>query len=149
MTLNKDMADILLLLGEEILPPGSSPTLSGANTAQIASSMPDISMRESDYIVAPESQDTEDGDQYSELELKLTKRYIELIGGAERARDLINKCDECMECLGMLDGTSETDMDTIKKVSEYMPQDVDYPTNNKMDLATLYNPNAVIGPFNR
>jgi hypothetical protein len=149
MTLNQDMADILLLLGEDILPPGSSSTLTGANTAQIASSMPDVSMRETDYIVAPEASDMEDGDQYSALELKLTKRYIELIGGAERARDLINKCDECMECLGVLDDTTQTDVDTIQKVSEYMPQDVDFPTNNKMDLATLYNPNAVIGPYNR
>jgi hypothetical protein len=143
------MADILLLLGEDILPPGSSSTLTGANTAQIASSMPDVSMRETDYITAPETVDSQDGDQYSDLELKLTKRFIELIGGAERARDLISKCDECMECLGMLDDTSKSDVSTIQKVSEFMPQDVDYPTNNKMDLATLYNPNAVVGPYNR
>lgn len=142
------MADILMLLGEEILPPGSSPTLTGANTAQIASSMPDVSMRETDVIASPEYVDTDDGDQYSDLELKLTKRYLELIGGAERARDLINKCDECMECLGLIDDTM-SDEATIQQVSEYIPQDVDYPTNNKMNLSALYNPSAVIGPFNR
>lgn len=80
--------------------------------------------------------------EFSELELRLADRFIELVGGADRARDLINKCDECHDCLGLVN-----DDDAIDDIAKSVPSEVDYPTINGTDLSSLYNPNTTSSPF--
>lgn len=90
----------------------------------------------------------EEPEGYSESELKIAKRFVELIGGCDRARELLDKVAECEECLGLLDDEgSGSDENTIQKMAVMMPLQPDLPTSvkNGMDLASLYNPSAVGG----
>ena len=64
----------------------------------------------------------QDGCEFTEEELKLTKRYIELIGGCERATQLIDKVSECEECLALIDDSGDNQIDII---SASVPEDVD------------------------
>lgn len=69
--------------------------------------------------------ETNGGDEceYTEEELKLTKRYVEMIGGCERASQLIDRVGECEDCLKLIDdGESEIDV-----IAASVPEDVDMP----------------------
>jgi hypothetical protein len=93
----------------------------------------------------------EEPEGFTAKELKIAKRFVELMGGADRARDALDKVDECMECLDIIDdepqSEEEMDMSMIERLAGLMPILPDLPTSakNKMDLSTLYNPNAVSG----
>ena len=134
MKLNEEMSLLNSLL--ENMEPQTSPT--GQMTMM-------VSPETTTFVSNPhEYNDADDDEQtFSDLELRLAKRFIELIGNAEKARDLINKCDECEECLGIID---DNDEDTISDVASMMPYDKDLPTSRNIDLSSLYNPNATAGP---
>lgn len=59
---------------------------------------------------------------FSERDLKIAKRFIELIGGADRAKELIEKVVECEECLGLVD-----DNENINAFANSMPEYPDMP----------------------
>lgn len=129
---------------EDVAPSGGTSHLTGASTAQIAMMVPpDITTVTSDMPGYGDTTEPEEP-QFTELELKLARRFIELVGGAERARDLVNKCDECEECLGLV---SDDDNDSIEGMASVIPSDVDLPTPRGVDISSLYNPNAIAGPF--
>jgi hypothetical protein len=93
----------------------------------------------------------EEPEGFTSKELKIAKRFVELMGGADRARDALDKVDECMECLDIIDDKPQDeegmDASMIERLAGLMPMLPDLPTSakNKMDLSTLYNPNAVSG----
>lgn len=125
---------------EGIPAPGATSITSGSSTAQTIMVPPDthtVFSEPSGYGVETEPEEP----QFTDLELKLAKRFLELIGGPERARDLINKCDECQECLGLV---GDDDENTITSISQNIPSDVDLPTQNS---SSLYNPSASVGPY--
>ena len=59
----------------------------------------------------------------SDEHLDLAKRYIELAGGIENARDLLDKLEECGECLGVEPDETEA----IEGISDTMPSMPDLP----------------------
>ena len=62
-------------------------------------------------------------DQTSDEKLDLAKRYIALAGGIECARDLLDKLEECGECLGVEPNETEA----IEGISDTMPSMPDLP----------------------
>lgn len=142
---NVEMNRIIELL-EDIGSSGGTSHMTGGSAAQVAMMVqPDVTTLISDPHAGGYCDSTEPEEpEFTELELKLARRFIELVGGAERARDLVNKCDECAECLGLVD---DTDTDTIESMAAVIPSDVDLPTPRGVDISTLYNPNAIAGPF--
>lgn len=117
--------------------PGSTPTLSGATRAQDAMAIMTIANPPTTPTQISEPECDEEG--FNEPELRLAKRFIELVGGAERARELVEKVAECEECLGIVD---DDDEDIIDHISSTMPTHADLPTGlyNGMGMAAQYNP---------
>lgn len=149
MSIRKEMADIKKILSEAGMY-GDTSVLSGASMAQDAM---EEQPHENDIMGYPvlsgvhnDYENIEERD-FNEFELKLAKRFIELIGDASRAKKLLSKCDECMDCLGLIDDDEQEDIETIEKVSDYMPSQYDLPTKPSADLSALYNPSANVGPF--
>jgi hypothetical protein len=66
-------------------------------------------------------------EDFSEQEMRLAKKFIELVGCPERATELLNKAVECGECLGML-----SDEDAIQKISNVIPNYPDEPMDNNL-----------------
>ncbi len=84
----------------------------------------------------------EDGDtNFTEQHLRLAKRFIELMGGADRAREVLDKVDDCEDCLGLIDdnqSAADSDSAAIEKMAGMLPNLPDLP----MALSNLYNPGA-------
>ncbi len=128
---------------------GKTETLSGAAAAQNEMTLPfatDLNFvdihkgdgQEDDY-------ETQNEEQYSEKELKITKRFIEIVGGADRARELLDKVDECEDCLGLVD-EEDDDESIIQQIADAAPEVPDFPTSIKnMGISTLYNPSQTSG----
>lgn len=145
---NEALDNAIIKMSEllEDFPPtgGNTSHMTGGSTAQIAMMVPpDITT----VVSEPGGYGTteQEGPEFSELELRLANRFLELIGGAERARDVINKCEECNECLGLTDDDSEEG--SIDNIAAMIPSSSDLPTARGTSMSTLYNPNAVAGPF--
>lgn len=135
---------MILSIMEDDLVPGRTP-MSGGIMAQTSM---DYSSNHDEDILNTENggygQITEpEESKFTDLELRIARRFMELVGGIERARDLISRCDECEECLGLVDVDDE---ETIEGVANMMPDEVDMPTSVK-DLSNLYNPSAIAGPM--
>lgn len=79
-------------------------------------------------------------DEFSDTELKLAKRFIDILGSVERAQNLLDKVSECEECLGMIDDDEETDNSddaaVIGMISNAVPSSPDMP----MNMSSQYNP---------
>jgi len=71
-----------------------------------------------------EEYEEEECEEFSAEELKLGERYVELAGGADRARELLDKIEECGECVGLAGDES----DEIGGISDTMPGLPDLPT---------------------
>ena len=78
---------------------------------------------------------------FNELELKLGKRFIELVGGTERACKLIKKCEECEECLDYISDDEDQEIE-IGAMANSMPEDMDLPYEN---ISPMYDPSAIAG----
>lgn len=85
--------------------------------------------------------DEDDDGSFNEFQLRVAKRFIELMGSADKARAVIDKVDECEECLGLIDDDDirdDHDASMIQKISSMLPGLPDLP----MELSNLYNPSA-------
>lgn len=91
--------------------------------------------------------DNYEDDEPTSSELKLGKRFVELIGSIEKARTILDKIEECSDCLDLIDDEDENDVDSlmINKIAEIMPSDVDGVTSPTAahNLASLYNPSNI------
>jgi hypothetical protein len=130
--------------------PGMTSILSGASSAQNAQSLPfDGDASISVVKIQEEPDELEEPEGYTAKELKLAKRFVELVGGADRARELIDKVDDCEDCLQIIDDeeVQRRDAAEIEKMAGLIPGLPDLPMAAKavMDLSSLYNPNAVSG----
>lgn len=111
--------------------PSMAPGLAGSNLARDSMSMTIVSPPVAPTMIGQhEEEGQEDG--YTEDELRITKKYIEMIGGAERARELIDRVAECEDCLDIIDD-EEAMSGMIGRMADTMPSSPDLPTQ-------LYNP---------
>lgn len=120
-----------------------SPSMTGMSTMTGSASIPQDSNLDVDgdaetrMLTEPEPPSDE---EFTEQELKIAKRFVELMGSADKARAAVDKVDEYQECLGLLDDEDEQERDgnTIEKLAGMMPGLPDLP----MELSGLYNPSA-------
>lgn len=71
---------------------------------------------------------------FTDREMQLAKRFIQLIGNMDRVDKLLDKIDS--DC-----GCDTTEEDTISQIAQVVPTDVDMP-----NMAPRYNPGAISGP---
>ena len=76
-----------------------------------------------------EYEEEEGREEFSAEELKLGERYINLAGGADRARELLDTVEECGECVGLA-GDERDERDEIEGISDAMPGLPDLPTDH-------------------
>ena len=57
--------------------------------------------------------DNSEETDFSEQELRVAKKFVELIGCPERASELIDKISECEDCLGLVGDEDEDDMNFV------------------------------------
>jgi hypothetical protein len=84
-------------------------------------------------IAVGQATDENGEEEFTDKEMKMAKRFIELCGSADRVQELLDKALECEDCLGMIDD-EEQDATIIAQIGEVIPSEVDMPT------ATNYNP---------
>lgn len=80
---------------------------------------------------------SEDDTSLTPIQLKIAKRFVELMGGADKARVAVDKVDECEECLGIID--DDEDDANIERMSDMIPNMPDLPTG----LSGMYNPTSI------
>lgn len=86
----------------------------------------------------------EEQEGFTATQLKIAKKFVELMGGADKAREAIDKIDECEECLDLVDDSENADAAMIDKMASMMPVLPDLPMMSKgqSNFSALYNPNA-------
>lgn len=73
---------------------------------------------------------SDEEEEFSSEDLQLAQDFITHMGGIERAINLLNKVEDCEECLGLADDSDvEADIDLIASVMPEMP---DMPTMRGM-----------------
>lgn len=107
-----------------------SPSMSGNVLAQDADTLMTINQTP--------TQGYEEGghEEFTDDQLRLAKEFIELIGDAEQARDLLDKVVECEDCLGIVDD----DEDSINVIASTMGSTPDMPMNN---IAAQFDPGQI------
>lgn len=86
---------------------------------------------------AQEFETGEDEQQFTEEELQMAKRFLEAVGGADRARELLDKVVSCEDCLGLISDEDEDEELDIQRISDAMPEDVSMPSRNPL-VASFY-----------
>lgn len=145
--MDKDIRMIMSLL-EDVGTPGTTSILSGGSMAQMAMDQASTDQQQiSDSIGGSEGDYQEQ--PFTAIELKLTARFIELVGGFDRACDLIKKIKEVQNVLDVDEESETIESNRIDAVADLMPSDVDLPTKQDpgtftvaSNFSSLYNPNA-------
>ena len=131
------------IIAEMMGSPGMTSTLSGASMAQGEQDVQNMDDG-NDMMTMGNDEPTEDDELgFTSQQLKIAKRFVELMGGADKARAAIDKVDECDECLDMVDDDQEGDSEAIERMAGMLPSQPDLP----MALSNMYNPSAVGGPM--
>lgn len=73
---------------------------------------------------------------FTEEDYAIAKEFVEQIGGAERARELIDKLDDCYECLDLVPAEQEQ----IDDIAAHMPDEVDFPTSRQVTISSMFDP---------
>ncbi len=148
-TRNRNAQSVIAqLMMEDIGMGPSSGSVKGGGPTQNMLGVPDDETQVAMISMSTNGEMEEDDSQgFTEKELKLTKRFVELVGGADRARELLDKVDECEDCLGLIDDEESSDDDIINHMAGLMPLSADLPTgiSNSLGMSALYNPSATVG----
>lgn len=128
--MSKRTVDEISRLMCEMDPTGATSDLSGGTLAQDA-----VSMTINQMPVGDEEAEYEES-ECSEEELKLAKKFVELVGDPERARELVDKVADCEDCLGIIGDEENIDM-----MADIMPDMPDMPTSGSM--AVQFDPNSM------
>ncbi len=124
---------------------GMSSMMGGGSAATRDDGMLDDTESTTVILSEPECGSDDEEGNLNEFQLRVAKRFIDLMGGADRAHAAIDKVDECEDCLGLIDDEddddqirSDHDSSMIEKISGMLPGLPDLP----MELSNLYNPSA-------
>jgi hypothetical protein len=75
----------------------------------------------------------------TEEELRLAKRYIDIMGSPERAQEALQRVLECEDCLGILDDDQGRESEIIGAIAAATPDDVDMPAEIPVDVSKIYD----------
>jgi len=149
MANSQEMRMILSLI-EDIGTSGTTSILSGASMAQSESEIEDYDQM---AYASQNSEEASSTSDFSALELRLATRFIELVGGPRRVKELLEKIDECQRCLGVDEQLEQLDSERINALADMVPNSSDLPTSRASmryspseSFASLYNPNADMRP---
>ncbi len=135
---NNQMSVIARLMNED----GDMTAQLGGGETSGAFSMRGSDTEESEYL----EQDDEERGGFTAKDLKIAKRFVELMGGADRAREIVDKVDECQDCLELIDDeeVQKRDGSAIEHMAGFMPSTPDLPMLGKAahGMSALYNPDA-------
>ncbi len=139
MSSSKDVNQIVNLMEMGIGAPGPHAPDGGmgggmVNTGDVGNVMAGMM----DQSVTPQEETYDEN--FSDAEMKLAKRFIELVGCPERAEELLAKALEGFEYLGMIDD-NETDAAAIGVVAQGVPMDVDAPSTIA-HMVSSFDPSA-------
>jgi len=138
---NKSIQKILYLMNENSMIGGSTPNLTGAAYAQ-EGSIPSMGQNIMQGFNSGEPIDElEINETYTEKEVKLTRRYIQLLGGGERARDLLEKVISADNIIGVEEPEQQQEnreKNQIDQIAMMVPSEVDTPT----DFSSRFNPSS-------
>ncbi len=96
----------------------------GGITAQVPQTLATIN--QTPFPVSTFDNEPSEG-EYCEEELQLAKRFIELVGDGDRAKELVAKVLDCEDCLGIIDDEMKTSQD-ISDIADQTPESMDLPT---------------------
>lgn len=152
MARREEMKMILALM--EDFPTGSTSILTGGSMAQDEEQIQDEMLIQGHYAGQNENSPmSQNGTNFTALELRLATRFAELVGGAERAKELLEKVQDCQQCLGVDEQLAQLDSDRIYAMADMIPQNVDLPTaraagrpTTASEFSSLYNPSADMRP---
>lgn len=145
----RSQQQVIAGLMDRLDPLVESPSMTGMSTLMgggSASTQDDSTLdvdAESTTVYMTEPESDEDVNHFNPTQLKIAKRFIELMGGADKARAAIDKVDEGEEFLGLIDDDddgvrADSDSSMISKMAGMLPGTPDLP----MELSNLYNPAA-------
>lgn len=138
---NKSIQQILYLMNENSMVGGATANLSGAAYAQEASfpSMGQNIMQ--GFNSEGPIEELEVNESYTEKEVKIARRFIKLLGGDERARDLLEKVISADSIIGVEEpeqAQEDHEKSQIDQIATMVPNDVDMPT----DYSSRFNPSS-------
>ncbi len=148
--MSRNQQKLIAGLMDRLDPMVESPSMTGVSTMMgggSAATRDDSTLEDSSATVILtepdcETGDCDEGDNFSEFQLRVAKRFIDLMGGADKARAAVDKVDECEDCLGLVDDEDQVrdnhDSSVIEQISGMLPGLPDLP----MELSSLYNPAA-------
>ena len=134
---------IAQLMTEQMPSPGTTSTMSGASQAQSSMSATDQGVPSAIAIDLGGVDEMDECGQFRPEDITAAKDLIALVGGADIARELIDKVDEALEVFD--DG--DQDAETIDLVASLIPEIPDMPMQKSItNLSSKYNPGAQTGP---
>lgn len=138
---NKSIQKILYLMNENSTIGGATANLSGAAYAQEASfpSMGQSIMQ--GFNDEGQIDELEVNESYTEKEVKIARRFIKLLGGSERARDLLEKVISADSIIGIEEPEQyqeDREKSQIDQIAMMVPSEVDTPT----DYSARFNPSS-------
>ena len=135
MSAVQKIAELML---EQIPAPGLTSTMSGA--AQAQSAMNVLPGQEASTGFESDVECCDDiADQYTPEYVAAAKDFVAMVGGADIARDLIDKVDEALDVFS--DG--EDDAEAIDLVATLIPATPDMPMQKSMTrISSMYDPDS-------
>lgn len=133
--MDQSINKILFLMNEEMPMAGTTSVLSGGAAAQGAEEV-GMDIMPSDY--APDGIETheEDNCPIDPQLLEIAQELVAMAGGADKAREIIDKVQDVQEVLGI------DDMEAIAGFADTMPDEPDLPSNrhNELGMSAMYDP---------
>lgn len=123
-TSKKDIDKIVMLLSENAMVSGATTNLTGASYAQDMEDLgnPPAMMSQEQGLAEFDPSPT-----YTERDVRIAKRFIELAGGIDRAEDLLLKVRQSDEIFGF--SQEREDKESISRISDAMPSLPDLPSD--------------------
>lgn len=107
----------------EMDPTGLTNNLVGGVSAPV--NQPYAALNQSPFGSDQYENDCDDYPDFTEQEMRLAKKFVELVGCPERASELLNKISECEDCLGLI---GDEEDDEVSFVASTVPITPDMPT---------------------
>lgn len=130
-TSKKDIDKIVMLLSENAMVSGATTNLTGAGYAQDMENLGDPpAMMDQEQNIA----EFDPSPTYTERDVRIAKRFIELAGGIDRAEDLLLKVRQSDEIFGF--SQEREDRESISRISDAMPSMPDLPSEYVPSVAS-------------